>query len=322
MVSTFTPNIQLEEPARGDDVGVWDTPVNSNMTLTDKVVGGIASISLNNSPVVLSAAQFQSKTITFSSTLTGNVTITFPTSFIKSWEIFNLCTGSSAFTVTLGTTNATGLVICAPPGEGIDIISDGQNLRYKNFGRIGSYWDYAGSSVPNWVSGCSIAPYLDCNGTTFSSASFPALAAILGSTTLPDFRGRSPHYANEGTGRLTSAGAGIDGNTLFAVGGTNGTLLSTSQVPTLTAVNAAQSITTSLPGVSRIPYSNNNDLLTFSAAGGGFGVSIYSAANNWAFSNSMTANNSISATYTNGSQQTVAVNAPGIVSGLRMIRAG
>ncbi|MEH2547137.1 hypothetical protein V1283_003782 [Bradyrhizobium sp. AZCC 2262] len=28
MVSTFTPNIQLEEPARGDQVGFWHTPVN------------------------------------------------------------------------------------------------------------------------------------------------------------------------------------------------------------------------------------------------------------------------------------------------------
>ena len=43
MASTFTPNIQLEEPARNDDVGVWDTPVNNNMTLVDLVVGAIAS---------------------------------------------------------------------------------------------------------------------------------------------------------------------------------------------------------------------------------------------------------------------------------------
>ena len=38
MASTFTPNIQLNEPARNDDVGTWDTPVNSNMTLIDLVV--------------------------------------------------------------------------------------------------------------------------------------------------------------------------------------------------------------------------------------------------------------------------------------------
>src|SRR6267142_6458938 len=99
MVSTFTPNIQLEEPARGDQVGVWDTPVNSNMTSLDLVAGGITTISLNNSPVVLAAAQFQSKAITFNSTLTGGVLITFPTSFKKSYEIQNLCTGSSAFVV-------------------------------------------------------------------------------------------------------------------------------------------------------------------------------------------------------------------------------
>jgi hypothetical protein len=112
MVSTFTPNINLEEPARGDDVGTWDTPVNSNMTLLDLTLGGITTISLNNSNIVLSAAQFLSKGITTNSTLTGSVTITFPTSFTKSYEFFNQCTGSLNNTVTLATT-AGGQVICA-----------------------------------------------------------------------------------------------------------------------------------------------------------------------------------------------------------------
>ena len=102
MVSTFTPNIQLEEPARGDQVGVWDTPVNNNETLTDLVVGAITTIGLNNSPVVLAAAQFQSKGITFNSTLTGSVAITFPSSFKKSYEIRNICTGSSANSFSAG----------------------------------------------------------------------------------------------------------------------------------------------------------------------------------------------------------------------------
>src|SRR5882724_5335614 len=117
MVSTFTPNIQLEEPARGDQAGTWDTPVNNNMTLIDLVAGAITTISLNNSPVVLAAAQFQSKGITFNSTLTGSCAITFPTSFHKSYEIQNLCSGSSAFVITLGTTAAGGQVIGCPPGE-------------------------------------------------------------------------------------------------------------------------------------------------------------------------------------------------------------
>src|SRR5882672_5514277 len=152
MVSTFTPNLQLEEPARGDQVGTWDTPVNNNETLIDLVAGAINTISLNNSPVVLAAAQFQSKGITFNSTLTGSVAITFPTSFKKSYEIQNLCTGSSAFTITLLTTAAGGAGICCPPGEWMECVNDGVNIKFKNLGRIGSYWDYAGSSVPNWVS--------------------------------------------------------------------------------------------------------------------------------------------------------------------------
>lgn len=219
MASTFTPNIQIEEPARGDDIGTWDTPVNSNMTLIDKVVGAITTIGLNNSPVVLSAAQFQSKTVTFNSTLTGSVVITFPTSFTKSYEIQNLCTGSSAFTVTLQTTAAGGQAIALPLGEFVDVINDGANLKFKNFGRVGSYWDYGGSSVPAWVTGCTVPPYLNCDGSTFSSATYPALAVILGSSILPDSRGRSRFALNQTTGRVTTAISGVDGNTRSASGG-------------------------------------------------------------------------------------------------------
>src|SRR5882757_9368301 len=219
MVSTFTPNIQLEEPARGDQVGVWDTPVNGNMTEIDLVVSAINTISLNNSPVVLAAAQFQSKGITFNSTLTGSCAITFPTSFKKSYEIFNTCTGSSAFVITLGTTAAGGQQIACPPGEIVDVVNDGTNIRFKNLGRVGSYWDYAGSSVPAWVSGCTVPPYLNCDGTTFSAAIFPALAVVLGSTTLPDSRGRAGIALDAGVGRVSSAVSGVAGNTRFAAGG-------------------------------------------------------------------------------------------------------
>ncbi len=106
MVSTFTPNVQLEEPARGDYVGTWDTPVNANMTLIDLILGGKVSISGAAGNVTLAAAQFQSKTLTFSSTLLASITVTFPTSFSKSYEIYNTCTGSSLYTITLQTTAA------------------------------------------------------------------------------------------------------------------------------------------------------------------------------------------------------------------------
>jgi hypothetical protein len=310
-MSTFSPNLNIEEVARGGDTGTWDTPTNSNWTLMDSALGAITTIPLNNANIVLSAGQFQSKQITFNSTLTGSVTITFATSFIKSYEIQHLCTGSSAFTITLETTATGGQVICCPPGETVDVFNDGTNLKFKNLGRIGSYMDWAGSSVPSWISGCTVPPYLDCNGTTFSSATYPALAGQIG-TTLPDYRGRAAHYLNEGTGRLTSGGAGIDGNTLFAAGGANGVTLTTANLPAYTpagsvavsgtvAVTAAQGFQTGgtfqglvPPGEANIPAS------TFSlSASGGFTGSAQG-----------------------GFSQIVANAAPGIAGGIRMIRAG
>lgn len=217
MVSTFTPNIQLEEPARGDQVGVWDTPVNGNSVVLDRTIGAITTISLNNSPVVLASAQYQSKTLIFNSTLTGNVTITFPTSFTKSYEVLNGCTGIQ-FTITLATTAAAGQAIALPPGDMIECYNDGTNIKFKNFDRVGTYWDYCGSSVPNWVSGCSVPPYLNCDASPISSSVYPVLFAIIGNT-LPDARGRGRFTLNQGIGRITAGISGIDGNTLLSGGG-------------------------------------------------------------------------------------------------------
>jgi hypothetical protein len=209
MVDPVTPNIGLAQPTRGSDVGVWDTPVNNNTAVLDLSIGGTATIPLNNSNVVLSAAQFQSGFIVFNSTLTGSVSITFPTSFTQAYDILHACTGSSAFTITLNTTTATGQDICCPPGEIFQIRNDGSNIKFRNFGRVGQYWDYCGSSVPNWVSGCTVPPYLNCDGTQFSSVTYPILATIFNSTVLPDSKGRVRYALNQGTTRNPLFGANV-----------------------------------------------------------------------------------------------------------------
>lgn len=216
MVDPTTANIGLAQPTRGSDVGTWDLPVNGNSSILDLCSGGTNVIALNNSNVILASSQFQSKRLVFNSTLTGNVTITFPTSFTKSYEIQNSCTGSSAFIVTLAT-SAGGQVVCAPPGEMIDVVNDGSSLIFKNLGRIGEYLDYAGLSVPAWISNCSVPPYLLCNGTAFSAGTYPALSVILGGTTLPDARGRTRYMADAGTGRITTVIAAA--NTVGGAGG-------------------------------------------------------------------------------------------------------
>lgn len=219
MVSIFSPNIQLEQPARGDQSSTWETPVNSNATVMDLCCGGNSAIALAGVNVILSSTQYRSRTITLTSTLTASVSLTLPTSFVKSYEILNLCTGSSAFTVTLKTTATGGQVICAPPGETSYVLNNAGNISFRNLGRVGEYWDHAGSSVPSWVSGCTVPPYLNCDGTTFSSSTYPQLAITLGTTTLPDSKGRTRFVLNQGTARVSTAISGINGDVLFASGG-------------------------------------------------------------------------------------------------------
>ena len=86
MVDPTTANIGLAVPTRGSDTGTWDTPVNGNFNIIDPSIGGILTIGLNSSNISLSSAQFIYKSITFNSTLTANVSVTFPsTSTIRQW---------------------------------------------------------------------------------------------------------------------------------------------------------------------------------------------------------------------------------------------
>ena len=232
-MSTFTVSKNLEQVPRGGDLGTWDTPTNNNWAVVDAALGGSVTIGLNNSNVVLSSPQYQASTIIFNSTLTASVSITFPTSFTGPYIIQNLCTGVGSFTITL--TNGSGnQVVGCPPGTSFSIINDGINIKFHNFGLIGSYWDYAGSSLPNWISACTIAPYLICDGTVFNTGLYPVLLAVTGNNSLPDARGRFRATLNQGTGRLTTAGGGLDGNTYIVGGGAQSKILATTNLPPYT----------------------------------------------------------------------------------------
>jgi len=279
MVSTFSPNIDLEKPGRGDDIGTWDTPVNSNMSIIDSKLGTVQSISLAGGSITLSNTQAQSAFLNFNGVLPSNVTVTIPglssapgtTVSGYFYTVQNQCAASSAYTVTIATTVAGQQSIGIPPFECVDIMVEGTgssqagSIKFRSLGRIGTFWDYGGSSVPNWVSACSLPPYLNCDGTTFSSASYPALTVILGGTTLPDSKGRFRATLNQGSGRLTD---GVNANTNLAGGGTQyiarANLPSTTVNITLsngtgtpTAPDASQAQNTAVSGGTIAVYTTN-----------------------------------------------------------------
>ena len=213
MADPVTTNVSLAVPIRGTDVGTWDTPVNGNFTSIDSMFGGITTLPLSSSPITLLTSQAYSAVIRLTGTLTANIAITLP-SLYKFWTFDNQILNSpSSFAVTLVSTSGTSVIGVPPLTQ--DVYYDGTTVKYKNLGKFAEYWDYAAAAVPTWVTASTVPPYLNCNGTAFSSATYPLLANHLGTTTLPDSRGNVRIAYNQGTNRVTV----INGDVLFSIGG-------------------------------------------------------------------------------------------------------
>lgn len=314
MVDPTTTNRSLFIPLRGADPGTWDIPVNANSALLDTITGGVASISTSGGFTVLNAAQLACGTISVSGALSSAAFIQFP-AVQGWWTIENLTTNNTAFSVRV----ICGSLVTAigiPPGELVDIQININVPKYRNLGRVGGYLDIGSTTVPLWISSSTVPPYLVCDGSVFSAVTYPALADILGSLALPDFRGRAAYYLNQGSGVLTAGGAGIDGNTLKAQGGQNGFTLAATDIPTLTSINPSQGINV----VSNATVPRNYSSNTVGTPGTGTPVSFPTGNDINLLSSS--GSNSISVTYSNSTPTAIANAAPGTVSGLRLIRAG
>jgi len=255
-----TTNRGLEVPTHGSEVDTWDEPLNENFGLLDTIVGGIANIATTGGNTVLSAAQAACGTISITGTLTANATIQFP-SVQGWWSIENLTVPGAFAVYALGSSQFIGI----PPGEITDIQINAGVAKYRNFGRVGSYMDLATATVPGWITLSTVPPYLLCDGSTFSAATYPALAAILGTTTLPDARGSVFATLNQGTGRITTAGSGIDGDTRFSRGGAQTVTLATADIPAHTHANSLSD-----PGHFHNVNAMNGTGGVFVASGGGY----------------------------------------------------
>jgi len=176
--------------------------------------GGVTTIALSSQNVTLLSSQGQNAIIRFTGTLLVSVSITLP-SIYKGFTFDNQISNSAnSFCVQLVSTSGTFALGVAPGVN--DIFYDGNSIKYRNMGHLGEYMDFAGTAPPTWVSFSTIPPWLNCNGTAFSSSIYPQLANLLGTTTLPDSRGRVRMALNQGTSRVT---IGINGDVIFAVGG-------------------------------------------------------------------------------------------------------
>lgn len=254
MADPQTGNVGLEIPLRGADVGTWDLPVNGDFTAIDGLFGGVQTVGLSNAPVTLTSpysvnspnpapgpTQAQNAVIIFTGALSANVTVTLPIPCVQT--AINNTTGN--FLVTLRAAG-TGDVIAIPQGASCRIYNDGENVAFIEGieGRPGKL-EFEGGEIalPAWMAACTKRPFLWCDGSIYNFSDYPALGAKYGSkfggngiTTfgVPDLSGRIPlPYDKTGT-RITTAGCGINGQTIGAAGGAQTNTLVTGNLPPYT----------------------------------------------------------------------------------------
>lgn len=156
MTSTFSINKGLEEPASGDYVNVWASPVNANWTNIDTALGGTTSISVTgiSAPTTtLTLTQYRPPNIEFTGTLSANIAYQIPTGVGGLWSISNATTGN--FTIAFSI--AAGNSLTLAPGRTL-IISDGVTVALATQGQQGGVYEPAFESGSVQVAGPNGVP--------------------------------------------------------------------------------------------------------------------------------------------------------------------
>lgn len=137
MASSYTNSIQITKPGVGDPASqnTWGFILNQDFDLIDTALGGIQTLALTNSNVILTSIagspdQSRAAVYVLSGTLTGNIVILWPQNLSRKFSVVNNTTG--AFTVTLGANNgsgsAAGTTQVINQGFANEYYSDGVNI--------------------------------------------------------------------------------------------------------------------------------------------------------------------------------------------------
>ena len=171
MASSFTINKHIEEPASGDFVNAWASPVNANWTLIDTALGGTTTISVTGVAAggyALTLAQYQPLNIEFTGSFSANISYFIPTGVGGIWSVSNNTTPVGA--PVLEFFIAAGNGIALPPGRSL-IVSDGadvflaQTLTFSRLTDMISNGQVPQSAVTQWQSALSISGAQITSGT-------------------------------------------------------------------------------------------------------------------------------------------------------------
>lgn len=253
MTEPITTQKSFIIPNTSDLPGAWGTSaLNPNFQTIDALFGGVTTITLSSATTILltvpatsgvwpgGLSQSVNALIRFTGAQSASATIQFtlPGFYI----IDNQCTGG--FSTRLQPANLTGNCVGAINGKKHQVFYDGVHMDYVDMADPGTAYDLHTNTttLPPWMTACTVQPYLLKNGATYSSSIYPALSQLLGSTYggngittfgVPDEMARFRLAVDaSGAARVTSL-SGINGSTFGAAGG-NQLMQSHSHANTLT----------------------------------------------------------------------------------------
>ena len=201
MVSSYTTNKAIEKPANNDDINTWNVPVNNDWDIIDKAFGGTLTVSLVGTNVTLTQTDVQNVCVLLQGSLTGNVTVYFPSGVSGFYIVNNATTGS--YTVTLASAGGSpGRTVTANQGSYTFVWSNGSNM------------DIATNASLNAGSGIKIT------GNTIN-VDYP-LASVYGGTGASTFTNGQLLIGNSLSGGLTPATLTAGSNITITNG--NGTI--------------------------------------------------------------------------------------------------
>ena len=132
MVSTYTANKGLEQPARGDYSGSWDVPLNNDMGFIDSAFGGTTNLNASAGSATLSLTQYRSLIINVSGSISSNVTYTIPSGVGGQWLVYNSATGANVYFVSAAggstrqiTSGTPTSIYCDGTSNGMRVVGSG-----------------------------------------------------------------------------------------------------------------------------------------------------------------------------------------------------
>ena len=140
MASTYTTNLKIQQIGNGEQAGVWGTTTNSNWTLIEQAVAGVATIDMANADYTLTnlngvSDEARNMVIIATGTNSAIRKIVAPLNQTKMYVVFNNTTGGYA--ITIGA--SSGSIITIPNGVTAQVYTDGTNFYSAQTGSAGNF---------------------------------------------------------------------------------------------------------------------------------------------------------------------------------------